>query len=207
MSLITIYKNAGLFQMHQLLELGFERARRNIDPNTHEEIITEYVIRGIQEVLDDPIVGNSFRYISVAPEYPLSSSTRHGKRRRRIDIRFEHSGSLPRPKYHIEAKRLKRPRFTMKQYAGKDGLQCFLSGEYSSGMRFGGMIGYIQSDKDRYWYSQMEIEFRHSKCQTIANLSKSIQLGRSIEVYQSEHRRANGESIVLNHILLPCHAP
>ncbi|HEX5316513.1 MAG TPA: hypothetical protein VFX22_07680, partial [Candidatus Kapabacteria bacterium] len=202
-SLLSVIQKAGILKMHQLLELGFEQAKSKISDATNEEVISEYIVEGMEAITNDPKLGKNFRLFSVSPERPLSSPGRSGKSRRKIDIYIERSGSYPRKQYHLEAKRLKRPHQTMFQYLGKDGLQCFVNGDYAFQHKFAGMLGYVQSDNINYWYEQLERNLASSSCKTVHGLTRSKHLSKRYDTRKSTHDCAGGRMII-HHLLFPC---
>jgi len=62
----------------------------------------------------------------------------------------------PRPKYHFEAKRLRKPQ-SIKDYCGEDGLQCFLSSRYAQESDEAGMLGYVQCDNISTWVERLQL--------------------------------------------------
>src|SRR2546427_5962096 len=80
-----------------------------------------------------------------------------GKRRKRVDIEFERSSRGVAFHFHFEAKRLYRSD-SLSEYLGDEGLGMFLSGDYASDERVGGMLGYVQRDSLDAWLGKLQIE-------------------------------------------------
>jgi hypothetical protein len=95
------------------------------------------------DILDDP---------------PQNVPGKFGKRRPRIDIEFVRVIRGPRPRFHIEAKRLYRSG-SVAEYLGYDGLGMFVAGNYAAKEPSAGMLGYIQSDDSQTWLDRLEKGF------------------------------------------------
>lgn len=71
----------------------------------------------------------------------------------RIDIVFIPTGTHREEVYFaFECKRLRIPRenrieSNTSEYVGKQGMMCFISGKYSDGLNYGGMIAYVMDGK------------------------------------------------------------
>jgi hypothetical protein len=120
-----------------------------------ETTITGDLVNAINDVLDAP-AATWMRFYSVHDDPPVNESRlgrngrRKGKRRRRVDIRFDSSEQCPRARFRFECKRL-GPGHSAKRYLGKDGLGCFLSCAYAFDDARAGMLGYLQSGNYTQW--------------------------------------------------------
>ena len=77
----------------------------------------------------------------------LEFHERTGQLLGRLDIRFS-AGHREEVYFAIECKRLRYPtskgtRPNTSEYVGRDGMMCFVSGQYSSSVEIGGMLGYV----------------------------------------------------------------
>jgi hypothetical protein len=78
----------------------------------------------------------------VVPECP--DWDEKGKEVSRTDLRFYPPGPKRRHVCFIfESKRLNTPAANTKEYVGKSGMMCFVSGKYSHRLPCGGMLGYV----------------------------------------------------------------
>src|SRR5215510_571611 len=147
-------------------------------------------------VYDDPPVNES-----------ITASRRRGKRRRRVDIKFDSSEFSPRTHFCFEAKRLGKGN-PVSRYLGTDGLGCFLSGSYAGTERRGGMLGYVQSDHEQIWAAKIDKAFTSSPesfgLQTKRNHFRLCQISAQLHhTYVSEHRRTtNGKRLQIYHSFL-----
>jgi hypothetical protein len=93
-------------------------------------------------------------YFFVADDPPQNAPDRLGKKRRRVDIEFEHAQHGPRPRLHFEAKRLHKSG-SVGEYLGDDGLLLFVNGEYAPEQNVGAMLGYVQEKEATDWIEQI----------------------------------------------------
>lgn len=82
----------------------------------------------------------------ILTEFPEIDSTT-GREVGRIDLLFL-AGLKERVYFAFECKRLRYSRdgkivSNAREYVGKNGMMCFVTGKYSEGLRSGGMIGYV----------------------------------------------------------------
>jgi hypothetical protein len=92
-----------------------------------------------------------------------------GKEVSRTDLRFYPPGAKRRVVCFVfESKCLNTPASNAGKYAGKDGMQCFITGKYSAGMPCGGMLGYVMD---------ADMARAHSAvCKAIRNKRKQLRL-------------------------------
>jgi len=132
-------------RVHTLLGWGYEDSRRRVQTKHDEPTITGFIAEAIQDrldAMDSPLWCNQ---IVIKDDPPIPGGGRTGRKRWRPDLVFESVEKRPRPKYHFEAKRLRKSQ-SINDYLGEDGLKCFLSGRYAQESNEAGMLGYIQSD-------------------------------------------------------------
>jgi hypothetical protein len=86
---------------------------------------------------------------------PIPGGGRTGRKRWRPDLIFESVEKRPRPKYHFEAKRLRKSQ-SIHEYLGEDGLLCFINGRYAHESCEAGMLGYVQSDNVETWAKKLQ---------------------------------------------------
>jgi hypothetical protein len=67
-----------------------------------------------------------------------------GKETTRTDLRFYPPGRKRRKVCLVfETKRLNTPKSNVSEYVGTDGMMCFVTGKYSPGLPYCGMLGYV----------------------------------------------------------------
>ena len=140
----------------------------------------------------------------------------HGRRLGRLDLRFKHMRSR-RDYFAFEAKRLHVMypsgfKTEHSVYIGKEGMMCFVTGKYSSGLPNAGMLAYVMdNDVQRAWDAllaaitdnqellqlQSNSSFASSKSDSMA-----AEIVRSARVAETAHE-LDGGPIVLTHMLFP----
>ena len=191
----------------QLLWWGYVDSRSQFGSTTAEEVISDYIVRAIKERLTDPHTPEDFARFFAENEKPVSSPTRAGKQRRRIDIYVESSSPRERLAYFFEAKRLRRPTHSVTGYTGPDGMELFVDGEYAAEEVQGGMIGYIQSDSAGHWETLLDGAIRldvRKKLSVREHLTRCVILPRLNDTWRTAHLRPNGSEFVLYHMFLDC---
>jgi hypothetical protein len=129
-----------------------------------------------------------------------------GKRRKKVDIIVERTQKGRHPLMRFEAKRLKRPGFSVGKYVGKEGLGEFIAGNYAAGDDTAGMLGYIQSDDCDYWARKISDDMR--KKEKEVGLIKGGQwqkahLDNIDQCYQTRHNRPTiKRELLFYHLLL-----
>ena len=174
--------------------------------NTEEPEITGEVVHYARQYIDTQNNhGWAWRY-TVHDDPPENTGGRKGKDRKKVDIIIERAQRGKHPRIRFEAKRLKRPDFTVGIYVGKEGLGEFISGNYAPECDTAGMLGYIQSDDCDYWAEQIPVAL--SKKKTEVHLTKDGQwqkadLENVDDCYKTRHNRptVKGELLVY-HLLL-----
>jgi hypothetical protein len=142
--------------IHTLLAWGYADSRNRVQAKHDEPAITGFIAEAIQDRLDAFDSPPWCDQIVIKDDPPIRGRGRTGRERRRPDLIFESVERRPRPQYHFEAKRLRKPQ-SINDYLGKDGLQCFLSGRYAHESVEAGMLGYIQCDDISTWVERLQL--------------------------------------------------
>jgi hypothetical protein len=192
--------------IHTLLAWGYADSRNKVQIEHDEPAITGFIAEAIQDRLDafdSPLWCNQ---IVIKDDPPISGGGRTGRRRWRPDLIFESVERRPRPKYHFEAKRL-RKRQSIDEYLGEDGLQCFLSGKYALESTEAGMLGYIQCDDINIWMERLKLvldqDYQGKNEFLLLPPHRNIQVIDAFpQEWMSNHDRHIGKNIVIHHLLL-----
>ena len=174
--------------------------------NTEEPAITGEVVHCARQYIDTQNNhGWAWRY-TVHDDPPENTGGRKGKDRKKVDIIIERTQRGKHPRIRFEAKRLKRPDFTVGIYVGKEGLGEFISGNYARNNNVAGMLGYVQSNDCDYWAQQVSESL--NKRRKEVHLTKGGQWQRADleninDCYKTKHNRptVKGELLVY-HLLL-----
>lgn len=190
-------------RVHQLIQLGYECLTPARYSTEQEPAITGELVKAIDEVLDGKRCSwmSSF---SVHDDPPVNDGKRKGKKRLRVDIRFDCSTTSPRTRYRIEAKRLGKGN-SLGAYLGAKGLGCFLSGAYGKDEDIGGMIGYVQSLNCQNWSNKISVALAQAvyllRAGSIENLAHFT--NREILAFQATHSRPTlNRDIQVDHIFM-----
>ena len=129
-----------------------------------------------------------------------------GKHRPRVDIACVLTGRKPQRLMRFEAKRLRRPGFTVGKYLGKEGLGEFIVGNYAAEDDTAGMLGYVQSDDCDYWAQTIADDLKDKKNEV--GLIKGEQLEKAEfenidQCYTTRHNRPTVKrELLVYHLLL-----
>ena len=118
---------------------------------TAEEDITGELTHQTEQYINREDSPDWTKYYVVREERRENVGGRKGKHRPRVDIAFVLTGRKPQSLMRFEAKRLRKPGFTVSKYIGKKGLGEFIAGNYAAEDDTAGMLGYVQSDDCDYW--------------------------------------------------------
>ena len=193
----------------QLIAWGYQRKEKEIRQRRLEEDITSLIRMGINEVLDelDDDLLPRFQLYSAHNEDPVDDHGKSGKKRPRVDVLIECSGSRPRKRYRLEAKRCARKKYKSKYninwYA--QGISAFLTGLYAKDSPEGGLLGLMQSDDEKYWRKELSTKLENDLslcCQS--SLSKVEPTSDLLDITVSVHKRSDGSAIDLYHVFLDC---
>lgn len=134
---------------------------------------------------------------------------RKGKHRPRVDIAFVGTDRKPQRFMRFEAKRLRKPGFTVGKYIGKDGLGEFIVGNYAAGDDTVGMLGYVQSDDCDYWVRKISETLEKKKHEISLIESGKWQKAHFNNVdhcYKTRHNRPRiKRELLVYHLLLALH--
>lgn len=192
--------------IHTLLAWGYADSRNRVQAKHDEPAITGFIAEAIQDRLDSPDSPLWCNQIAIKDDPPIPGGGRTGRKRWRPDLIFESVERRPRPRYHFEAKRLRKQQ-SINEYLGEDGLQCFLSGRYAHESDEAGMLGYIQCDNIRIWVERLQLAIDQD-CQgkneiLLLSPQRNVQIVDAFpQEWMSKHDRHTGKSIVIHHILL-----
>ena len=201
--------------VHNCLAL-LVRARRELAgtalANEEEPSITGLLVQRAKAIIESNDAEQWMEHLEVADDPPQNDQPdRRGKRRPRIDIEFVEVRRGPRPKFHVEAKRLYRPD-SVGEYMGTGGLGMFLDGAYASMWPSAGMLGYVQTRTCTEWLGEVgdrlangHIEFRLCK-QEHAFSSPDWPTAGLEDVKTSCHTRTDERlgSLRIFHLALDC---
>jgi hypothetical protein len=196
-------------RIHQLIEMGYRRMNAKQLASQDEPVITGELAQAMNAAIDDDSSPKWTRSFQVQDEQPVNDGQRKGKHRKRIDIGVRSSFPRPRNHFSFEAKLLSRKN-PLRIYLGKDGLQCFLRGEYATRERDAGMLGYVQSGTEEEWAQSLQKEFResgalHGVCDDLFGAQHRFEAGPA-HTYHSRHvRQTSRDPIDIFHTLLLFH--
>jgi hypothetical protein len=203
---IDEYWSAYREHIHTLLAWGYSDSQNRVQARHNETDITGFIAEAIQNKLDDPDSPLWCDQIALKDDPPIPGGGRTGRKRWRPDLIFESVEKRPRPKYHFEAKRLRRKQSIL-EYLGEDGLLCFIDGRYAHESSEAGMLGYVQSDNIDTWTKKLQLAIDQDHQDKNALLLLPPQ--RSIIVvdtfpqeWLSIHGRQMDKHIFIHHLLL-----
>lgn len=200
------FRWAFLIRVHEVLEGGYRRLNYIAFAQVDEPAITGELRAAMNAYLRDYAAPDWADHFSVHDDPPVDDVNRKGKNRNRIDIRVDSATPRPGSSFAFEAKRLTDRRAVVK-YLGRNGLGCFLRGDYARAENEAGMLGYVQAKDPAHWST--EIGGALLKNQTRYEVTEhSAWKGRQLEkgpahVYVSEHARTKvGRPLSIYHTLL-----
>ncbi len=153
---IDEYWSAYRGHIHTLLAWGYNDSKNRVQIRHNETDITGFIAEAIQNRLDDPDSPLWCDQIGLKDDPPVPGGGRTGRKRWRPDLIFESVEKRPRPRYHFEAKRLRKQQ-SIHEYLGEDGLLCFINGRYADGSSEAGMLGYVQSNDVDAWVKKLQL--------------------------------------------------
>ena len=150
-----VYRSAFV---HNCLVL-LVRARRQLAgtalASEEEPAITGLLVQRAKAIIESNDAEQWMEHLEVLDDPPQNDQPdRRGKRRPRIDIEFVEVRRGPRPRFHVEAKRLYRSD-SVREYLGTGGLGMFLEGAYASMWPSAGMLGYVQNRTCTEWLGEV----------------------------------------------------
>ena len=148
------------------------------------------------------------KYYVVQEERRENVHGKKGKYRPRVDIAFVRTDRKPQRFMRFEAKRLRRPGFTVGKYLGMEGLGEFVAGNYAAGDDTAGMLGYIQSDDCNYWAKEIS-ETLEAKTREVGLIKGGHWQKAHFDVeqcYKTRHNRPTVKhDLLVYHLLLALH--
>ncbi len=204
----NVYKVAFHREALILIIAGHKRLTRNDTDYSYEEepSITGELVRCANEYIDSTSSPDWAELYDVRDESPENTNEKLGKYRQRVDIVCTRTGTKPRSRIKLEAKRLKIPGFPVGEYVGKTGLGEFISGNYAPECDAAGMLGYIQSDDCDYWAEQIPDALNEKKKEV--QLTKDGQWQKASlenidDCYKTRHNRSTVKrELLVYHLLL-----
>jgi len=205
----SLYRPAFVQNCMILLVQAHGSLKRASLQQAEEPDITGEIVRAAHDIIESDTAESWMDQLEVLDDPPQNVPGRLGKRRPRIDIEFVQTGQKPRPRFHIEAKRLYRSDST-NEYFGAGGLSMFIEGTYAADWPSAGMLGYVQSDTCAIWIKRLEkgLEARRAQLQihgeksgwSSARWTQDSLAGVKI----SRHRRSQKDlsPIAIYHLLL-----
>lgn len=150
----VIYRQAFVRNCLLLLLRGYTRLTPNKLQGAEEPHITGEIVRSVRDALEADDAESWMKNFEILDDPPQNTPGVFGKYRPRIDIEFVHVRRGPRPRFHIEAKRLYR-RESISEYFGDEGLGMFVAGTYAASEPSAGMLGYVQAGDTQVWLGQL----------------------------------------------------
>jgi hypothetical protein len=186
--------------------MGYAAMNYSRFQNSEETEITGELTKSIQAILENENSPPWVEFYSVHDDPPINSDGSFGKHRKRVDIKIERVLRGRRPKMQFEAKRLYNGTSVAK-YLGKEGLGCFLSGEYARESQEAGMLGYVQVDNESAWADKIKIRIEKNSKDYFINdndeWNKTSIIPKLKYTYRTVHNRPQVDSgIGISHILL-----
>ena len=201
------YRQKLLTHAHTILQLGYGRLKTSTLSKSEEEDITGVLAEAMNAVLASPDSPPWRTYYAVHEEPRVWNKRRRGKRRLRLDIQVEYTGGR-RPRFSFEAKRLRNTDAkSISKYFGKEGLGCFVTGNYASESDEAGMLAYIQSQDVPHWSMAIGVGLkkRAKQCEWITQHGWiSVQVAEGLDTtFVSRHERSClNRNIIVYHTLL-----
>lgn len=201
----AIYRQAFIRNCFILLLRGYARLKPNDLQNAEEPHITGEIVRSIREALEAENAEAWMQDYEILDDPPQNIAGKFGKNRPRIDIEFLRVIRGPRPRFHIEAKRLYRTR-SVNEYFGDEGLGMFVVGTYAADQTSAGMLGYVQTENSQAWLGRLTRGFvrRSGQLRVCETFRVSPDYQDIAPVQISGHERTSRASgrIVIYHLLL-----
>lgn len=205
-----VYLDSIREHSHQLLAWGYADVRAQLHSESEEPAITGLLCQAMQQRIYHPDTPDKYLFYAIGDQAPISPRGELGNDRLRLDISVRRTGIRQEIVYGFEAKRLRTGSFTIGKYIGVGGMGDFIECRYAVGCPEGAMIGLWQDKDAPYWRSQLENAFdTDSRAQAprlgiATSLAESHIIASIPDEWRSTHRRTDGSSIGLHHILLDC---
>ena len=150
----AIYRQAFVRHCLVLILRGYAKLKPSDLRAAEEPHITGEIVRCVREALEAHDAELWMQDFEILDDPPQNIGGKFGKNRPRIDIEFVRAVRGPRPRFHIEAKRLYRSG-SVNDYFGITGLDMFVVGTYAAKETFAGMLGYVQTEDSRAWLNRL----------------------------------------------------
>lgn len=201
-----VYQLAFVKRCHEILDHGYQKLQAATLHKAQETEITGELVKAMKEFLESADAPAWTTHFFVADDPPQNAPGRLGKKRRRVDIEFEHAQHGPRPRLHFEAKRLYKSG-SVAEYLGDDGLSLFVKGEYAPKQNVGAMLGYVQEKEAKEWIEQIRTSLTDSPerygFHLVPGLVKEGLTVHLAEIHRSHHDRLKlGRPIAIYHTFL-----
>jgi hypothetical protein len=199
----ALYRQAFIRNCFNLILLGYGTLRSINLQSSEETDITGEIVRCVREALEDKKAEPWMLDLEVIDDPPQNVAGKLGKRRPRIDIEFVRVTRGPRPRFHIEAKRLYRSGLVA-EYLGNEGLGMFVAGTYAARESSAGMLGYVQCDDCQAWleYLGRGISRRSKQLELCAPFRMVSEFAHVGPVHSSGHMRKLTGRIDIYHLML-----
>ena len=186
---------------------GYERLVSNDTDysDTAEEHITGELTQQTEKYINAKDSPEWTKYYVVQEERRENVPGRKGKHRPRVDIAFILTNRKPQRFMRFEAKRLRRPGFSVNNYIGNEGLGEFIAGNYARNDDTAGMLGYVQSDNCEYWAREISEMLEKKKREVGLIESDKWQKTYSDYIdncYKTKHKRPTIKRILMIYHLL-----
>ena len=186
----------------QLVAWGYQQQEAEIRQNHLEENITGLIRKGINEKLNEDLPPRFQNYFA-ANEDPVDDAGTLGKGRPIVDIVIESSGSRPRKRYRLEAKRCALNTHPISWYV--KGIAIFVDCVYAKHSPEAGVIGLVQSDMASRWTKKLSVKLNKDTSLASQTPLTDVTLDAGLpQMSVSLHQRKDGSSITLYHVFLDC---
>ena len=202
----VVYQLAFIKRCHEILGRGYQTLQATTLHESQETEITGELVKAMKQFLESTDAPPWTTHFFVADDPPQNAPGRLGKKRRRVDIEFEHAQHGPRPRLHFEAKRFHKSG-SVAEYLGDDGLSLFVKGEYAPNQNVGAMIGYVQEKQATEWIEQIRATLTASPerygFRLVPGLLKEDLTVHLADTHRSDHDRVTvGQPMAIYHTFL-----
>ncbi len=171
-----------------------------------EEDITGDLTESMNKYINSLSSPDWTKHYRAQEELRENTKAKKGKHRQRVDIVCILTGRKPHQLMKFEAKRLKKPGFTVGRYVGKEGMGEFIAGNYARECDTVGMLGYIQSDDCDYWAEQIPDALNKKREEMhllIDGQWQKVDLENVNDCYKTRHNRPTiKRKLLVYHLLL-----
>ena len=200
------YRESFRKHVFALILMGYRRLDAGAHRDSEEPVITEDLVRAIDDAMEDRAAPAWAAYYDVHENKPVNAAGRRGKRRPQVDFEFVRVTRGSRPRYQFEAKRL-RDSASVGTYLGVEGLGRFLVGKYAREHHEAGMLGYVQADDERAWTGKIRDRLQGNpktyRLRRDGKWRKFSVVGGLEHTYRTRHdRKAPLPPIAVCHVLL-----